>query len=171
MQWGRNTCSGAGVALLYAGWAAGSHYGSNTGGTSSFLCMAPNPQYSSQASPHDNLYGVEYERAPNSNYDAACAVCQRSGAMQAYVQWGRGESCLAGHETLYSGYAASTGHNNAGRSEMICLDDAHEGHASSSSSNDNGALFYPTQVNGGAADLSGYVTSRSIGCSVCAIPA
>ena len=171
IQWGRSTCTDPSSAQVYAGWAAGSDYSGNTGGTSSFLCMAPNPQYSTQTSPHDNLRGVEYERAPNQNFDAACSVCQQPSLMQTYVQWGRGASCLAPHVTLYSGYAASGGHGNAGRNEMVCLDMAHDGHASSSSSNDNGALFYPTQVTGGAADLSGYVSGRSIGCSVCGVPA
>ena len=37
--------------------------------------------------------GTEYEqtnahKTQNINKDAACVVCQRSGAVQTYVQWG-----------------------------------------------------------------------------------
>merc|ERR1711865_486143 len=91
--------------------------------------------------------------------------------MQTYVQWGRGTSCSNGQATLYTGYAASTGSGNSGRTEMVCVDEGHAGHATSSSSNDNGGLFYPHQASGGAADDAYVAAGGTIGCSVCGVSA
>jgi hypothetical protein len=38
----------------------------------------------------------------SQNVDAACALCQRPGALQTYVQWGR-TNCSNGHTTEYYG--------------------------------------------------------------------
>ena len=170
VQYGRGSCSDESSTTLYAGWVAGSHYSSEGGGFSTYPCMHPTPQYfTAISSPHSTMYGVEYERAPNSNFDAACSVCQRPAAMQTYVQWGRGSSCSNDHVTLYSGYAAAGGEGNAGRTEMVCVDHTHAGHASNDPANNNGGLFYPHKAIGGSAD-DGYVSNAgAVGCSVCAV--
>ena len=170
-QWGATACSDPDATLLYSGFVAGADYNKN-GGTSSYVCMHPDPQAGSgTSSPHPTLYGTEYERNPNDNGDAACAVCLKPRAADVYVQWGRGTSCSNGHDTLYSGNAEASGNAQPGRTTLTCVDKRHQVHSTSSSTNDNGALFYPVTVNSGSSDESQYPSSNVVGCSVCAIKA
>ena len=62
--------------------------------------------------------------------DAACAMCQRPGARQSYVQWGRQE-CTNGHVQEYNGLVMGT-HYSQHKSEHVCVDYARMGHAASS---------------------------------------
>ena len=75
------------------GAMAGGHY-TSPGVTSNFLCMHPNPQApATSRGTNGNLAETEYEVGSNVQGDAACAVCQRGGITQTYVQWGRSTSC------------------------------------------------------------------------------
>jgi hypothetical protein len=121
--------------------------------------------------------GIEYENTgaldANANTDAACAVCQRPGAVQTYVQWGR-INCTNGHTTEYSGLIMANGYGSTSqrfqRSEFVCVDMAREAHATSSSSSTSASgSWFTSEMKGGASDEV-YVQSREVSCAVCSIP-
>ena len=93
-----------------------------------------------------------------------------------YVQWGRSDSCSNGHTTLYSGYAmgersdldaqGGSAHNGV---EMLCMNSELAVHATSSTTNDDGQLFFPTEFAAGSADETLYPAGQEVGCSLCAV--
>ena len=169
VHYGATTCE-SGSTTLYSGFVAGAHY-TTVGSTSSYICMHPEPQSlgTSVASSAD-LYGTEYQQSLNINGDAACAVCQRTDAGHAYTQWGRSTSCSNGHTALYTG-TAMTAADSHYRTEAVCVDSRHVVHSASSTTDDNGALFYELEMQGNAANEAQYPAGTDIGCSVCAVPA
>ena len=64
IRWGQTTCPNTpGTELVYAGRAAGTYYLHN-GGSSNYLCMPDNPEYSAYKPGvfgPSYIYGVEYE--------------------------------------------------------------------------------------------------------------
>ena len=79
-RWGKNTCpTTAGTQLVYAGRVGGTFAGHNGGGAN-YLCMPPDPQYSTYTPGvrgHSYMYGVEYQGpvGGTADDDATCAVC------------------------------------------------------------------------------------------------
>ncbi len=58
-------------------------------------------------------YADSLAASRSSTSSAACAVCQRPGALQNYVQWGNGQSCTSGHQTEYMGNLMFNAHTTA----------------------------------------------------------
>ncbi len=178
VQWGRNSCTGGGATQLYKGFMAGCYYGQNGSG-SNFLCMHPQPQYpNGHSNGNQNgglLYGTEYENQGtslgnrNHDRDAGCSVCLTLGHRQVYVQWGRSASCSNGHVTMYNGLVMSAHHGHK-KHQWVCVDYQRDWHGRNSNGNQNGALIYATEMEGGSADESQYPHNREIGCSVCGVP-
>jgi hypothetical protein len=151
------------------------HY-NHPGGGYNTLCLHPDgqlPQGANAGNQNGNLlYGMEYQNtgAADSSHDvdAACAMCQRPGARQSYVQWGR-QQCTNGHTTEYNGLVMGT-HYSQHKSEHVCVDYARMGHAASSTANHDGGLLYTTEMEGGAIDESAYPHDLEVGCAVCSVP-
>jgi hypothetical protein len=93
-RYGHRQCP-AGTRTLYSGFMASSHY-SHKGSGANTLCMHPTPQkmaaVSTFPSHYAALYGMEYQNTGTADkshdVDAACAMCERPGTVQTYVQWG-----------------------------------------------------------------------------------
>ena len=95
-------------------------------------------------------------------------MCQRPGARQSYVQWGR-QQCTNGHVQEYNGLVMGT-HYSQHKSEHVCVDYARMGHQYSDSGDQNGGLLYTTEMEGGAIDESAYPHDHEVGCAVCSVP-
>jgi hypothetical protein len=103
----------------------------------------------------------------NNDQDAACVVCERPGAVQTYVQWGR-QSCTNGHRTEYKGLVMAN-HYTYQKSEYICVDYERAAHATSNAADQNGALLYTTEMERGSSDEAQYPHDREVGCAVCSV--
>ena len=95
-------------------------------------------------------------------------MCQRPGAVQTYVQWGR-QQCTNGHVQEYNGLVMGT-HYSQHKSEHVCVDYARMGHQYSDSGDQNGGLLYTTEMEGGSIDESAYPHDHEVGCAVCSVP-
>lgn len=174
-RWGSRSCAN-GATTLYHGMMAGEHYTHNGGGYQ-YLCMHPSPQWPPSYSNGDQngnlLYGTEYENQgssagnKNANRDAACAVCQQNDATDIYVQWGR-RSCSNGHTTEYEGMIMGN-HYTQKKSAHVCVDLERAWHVGNSNGNQNGALLYATEMEGGSSDEAIYPHNREISCAVCSV--
>ena len=95
-RYGHRECP-TGARKLYSGFMASAQY-QHPGGGANTLCMHPNPQpiragaVSTHQSYYAALYGMEYQNTgaadKSHDVDAACAMCERAGTVQTYVQWG-----------------------------------------------------------------------------------
>jgi hypothetical protein len=125
---GSNVCP-VDQVLLYSGYMAGTHTGTNGGG-SNFLCLSPDigvPGHtSSQNSNTQDLKRVEYSNTvPDMfgemrKFDAVCSVCQVPDRGWALTVPGR-QDCPTGFHLDYSGYLMSENWNGAHRMEHICV--------------------------------------------------
>eukprot|EP01050_Picozoa_sp_SAG11_P005440 SAG11_NODE_384_length_9897_cov_11.158502_8_plen_575_part_00 len=173
-RWGSRSCPD-GSTLLYDGFIAGSHY-THTGGGYNYVCMHPEPQYPDGYDDADNngnlLYGTEYENTGaidlNQDGDAACAVCQAS-TLQVYVQWGR-NTCSNEHTTEYTGLVMGT-HYSQTKSSTVCVDVERATTAATDAADENGALLYTTEMEGGSSDEALYPHNREVSCAACSLPA
>merc|ERR1712000_258151 len=171
-QWGKLCCSG-GSTKLYQGWVGSHHYGHNGSG-SQYLCMNPAPQWPPGMRTNNQngalIYGTEYENTgaidKHHDKDAGCAVCLRKGTAQVFTNWGR-TSCITGTR-LYWGVVMAN-HYTQQRSTFICVDFDRSIHARSSNANNNGALLYTTEMEGGSADETLYPHDREVAYCVCQI--
>lgn len=81
-------------------------------------------------------------------------------------------TCPEGYNRQYYGWLSSNFFSHSGSSDWICVDNTPEAISTSSGGNENGALLYPTEVEGpptfGVA--SGYVQDREVTCAVCTLP-
>jgi hypothetical protein len=75
-------------------------------------------------------------------------------------------SCPAGWSLEYNGYLMAE-HYTHYRSDWVCVDAAPE--KKGSSANNDGHLFYPTEVECGSLPCQngGYVQDREVTCAVC----
>lgn len=127
-RWGSLECP-LGADVVYRGQIAGSYY-SHKGGGANYLCLHSDPETPKEHSAGEELgnllYGGEYRHGvKNNDQDAACVVCQRSGAVQTYVQWGR-QTCTNGHHTEYAGDIMGNYYSHGyQKSTDICVDYAH----------------------------------------------
>ncbi|XP_038060661.1 short-chain collagen C4-like [Patiria miniata] len=181
IRWGRTTCPDEiDTELLYAGFAAGAHY-TNKGGSSDFICLPSDPNWSSnyddRVASVSYLYGTEYDVGDQHHFsrqnaevlhdrDAPCAVCrllERSTKLLFPAKLG----CPPKWTEEYRGFLMSA-HNNHGRAEAVCVDQAPEV-ISGSQTNQNGALFYFIEGICGSLPCPPYVNGREITCTVCSI--
>ena len=112
-----------------------------------------------------HLYGTEYEGPPApavQDREALCAVC-KAPRCAVFMLPGRDE-CYNGWITEYSGWLA-TDHSSHKRSEYVCIDDNAD--LGGSTTNHNGALFYPVQTVCGALPCGYYPNGRDTRCAVC----
>jgi len=194
-HWGSRTCP-SGSSLLYEGFAAGKMY-SDMGGSSNTVCMHSDPQalpnvgtatsgteyrnilHGAEYGFHDNIPGTSAATTVANLGDVACAMCQGDDTLMTYVQWGRSDSCSNGHTTLYTGYAMGersdydppSGSSRGGHysADMVCIDKEVAVHATSSTADDNGRLFFMSQFKAGSADETMYPVGDEVGCSVCGV--
>ena len=154
--------------LLFLGYAGGSSY-QNSGGGSNYLCLTPKPIFRVNA-PSTNrayVYGAEYQYPPTPakhDYEVPCALCE-SPSCAVFMQPGSDE-CPSGWVTEYSGWLAAAYHTgNHVRTEFVCVD--HYAENGNSSTDLNGALFYPAQTMCGSLPCGPYENARDLTCAVC----
>lgn len=127
VRWGHDECP-IGSNPLYSGFMAGGDR-THSGSGANYVCLHPDPQEPPWHNDENNggnlMYGVEFRHRMNKRSDAACVVCQRSGAVSTYVQWGR-QTCTNGHQKEYNGNVMAHNSNDKARSEDICVDFAHK---------------------------------------------
>ena len=171
IRWGKTTCPNTqGTSKIYSGRIAGQHY-TQTGGTSSQLCLHMNPRFvSNVGDTGQHIYGTEYENnRPFTkniiNHEAVCAVCLVNSRGSKLVVNGRND-CPAGWTLEYNGYLMSERHNHKGRTQAICVDvDADM--APGTHQNLNGNLLYTLQASCGSLPCAPYISGREITCAVC----
>jgi hypothetical protein len=174
VRWGRTVCP-TGATSVYVGYAAGGHY-THTGSGGNTLCLAQTPEwlmYDDAAQNGALIYGTEFETAvygvaslvPLQNRDPQCVVCEVPRSAQLMIP-GR-ISCPTGWTLEYNGYLMAEYYTHPGRSTFLCVDANPE--ATGSSNNDDGNLWYPTEIECGSlpCQSGGYVQNREVACAVC----
>jgi hypothetical protein len=177
VRWGRTVCP-TGATVLYTGYAAGGHYqplAANIGSGVGTICLHDTPQwlvYDDANNDSAFIYGTEYETGaygvpalrPLQNYDATCVVCEVPRTAELMIP-GR-TSCPGGWTLEYNGYLMSS-HHTQNQSDWSCVDATPE--MAGSSANQDGHLFYPTEVQCGSllCQNGGYVQNREVTCAVC----
>lgn len=172
IRWGRTTCPNNESELVYSGYAGGSGYG-DTGGSSEFLCLTPNPKFTSKTLPNQyagHLYGTEYESlnffAHNAqDEDVPCSVC-RSRYRRSQLMIPGTYVCPNRWKKEYSGNLAGNNHNNAGPEDWVCLDDQPE-FLQGGSRNDNGRVLHPIITTCGSLQCPPYENNKIVTCTVC----
>lgn len=173
VRWGRTVCP-TGASVVYTGYAAGAFY-SQTGGGANTLCLSKQPEWLSYDDGNQGgalIYGTEFETAIYGvaplvglqNLDGTCVVCEVPRSSQVMIP-GR-ISCPTGYTLEYNGYIMAN-HSTQQRSSFVCVDAVPE--LAGSSANNDGNLWYPTEVECGSLPCSatGYVQNREITCAVC----
>ncbi|KAJ8316668.1 hypothetical protein KUTeg_005780 [Tegillarca granosa] len=151
-------------------YAGGSGYG-DTGGSSEFLCLTPNPKFTSKTLPNQyagHLYGTEYESlnffAHNAqDEDVPCSVC-RSRYRRSQLMIPGTYVCPNRWKKEYSGNLAGNNHNNAGPENWVCLDDQPE-FLQGGSRNDNGRVLHPIITTCGSLQCPPYENNKIVTCT------
>ena len=171
VRWGKSVCPEVyGTSLVYAGWAAGSHYTHNGGGAN-YLCVSKTPEWLRYKAGNDNrglLYGAEYEAVAGQPYhpmhdqNVPCAVCHlpRTVLMIPGIY-----QCPTGWTREYYGYLVSS-HYSHKRSQYVCMDESPE-YVAGGQTNQNGALFYHVEPRCGAMSCPPYEAPKELTCVVC----
>merc|ERR1712048_271907 len=173
-RWGGSKCP-SGTRQIYKGWVGGAHNG-HQGSGANYMCMHPEPQKPDGASTGNHngalIYGTEYENTgavdKNHDKDAGCVVCEKVGVGSVYVQWGRMQ-CSNSHKTEYKGLIMASRYTNQ-KSEFICVDLERAFHSENNNGNQNGALLYTTEMEGGSSDEGMYPHNVEVSCAVCSSP-
>ncbi|PIK59222.1 hypothetical protein BSL78_03861 [Apostichopus japonicus] len=141
------------VSLFNTGYAGGSAYNVEGGGVN-YLCLPRDPQYSNTnpqtSSSRGRVYGSEYEIVSfppfsgKDDGDVACAVCSVTGRSAVLMQPAR-STCPHNWQREYHGFLMAAAHLYY-RSEWVCVDRSATLTSSSSTSNSDGALFYPVET-------------------------
>jgi hypothetical protein len=171
-RWGRNSCP-AGSTLVYAGYPVSSGY--QTAGTSSQLCLAPDPTWDEFSDANNNvgdLLGTEFVGVGGVpsfvallNQDPYCAVCLQPDADTTFMYPGR-QSCPEGWKTEYFGYLVSNASLNSAARDALCVD-RNPDLIPGGSGNDDGNLWYTVEAICGSLPCPPYVNQREITCAVC----
>ncbi|XP_035674501.1 uncharacterized protein LOC118414526 [Branchiostoma floridae] len=174
IRWGRNRCP-ASATTVYSGVAGGTWY-AQTGGGTNYLCLPKNPQWGKYQDGFQGgtawMYGAEYQieadvpfgdRSMNDQ-NVVCSVCHTDHNSVLMIP--ARKTCPAGWYPEYDGYLMANYRYHAGSKEFVCMDKqpqaAHSGHT-----NQNGALFYPTEAYCGSLPCPPYVQGRELTCVVC----
>lgn len=181
IRFGSSVCPRT-AQLVYGGYAAGAGYNVKGGGAN-YLCLPRDPQYKTTVSGTDNwrarVEGAEYEIvdfppfAGKDDGDVPCAVCLVTDRSLVMMEPAR-TSCRSGWTREYHGYLMASRFNYM-RSEWACVDQGAEMVSSASTSNSDGALFYPVESRTcGYTSDSGlpesiYPDGRELSCVVCSI--
>ncbi|CAG2240213.1 unnamed protein product [Mytilus edulis] len=125
----------------------GGNYYSNKGGGSNYLCLPNDPENGNVSSNgYDGLYGAEYQIDSSNNPS-------------------RRKSCYKGWKSEYNGFLMSS-HKTHITSDFICMDGEAEP-LNNSSSNEQGALFYPVRAKCGSLRCPPYKDKTEVLCTVC----
>ena len=170
-RWGSLKCP-SGTRQIYDGWVGGGAHNQNGSGAN-LMCMHPEPQQPEGASTGNQngalIYGTEYENTgavdKNHDNDAGCAVCEKMGVVSVYVQWGR-KTCTNADKTEYYGIIMAQ-HYTQQKGEFLCVDWERAVHKENNNGNQNGALLYTTEMEGGASDEKMYPHDHEVSCAVC----
>jgi len=188
-RWGRKVCP-KGSTLLYAGYAAGSHYNAQGSGAN-FVCLHAEPDWEGFVAGNQaeagSIYGVEFEiyaypdKFPFSfannngvsihNYDAVCAVCYNSKVRDQIMVPGKTKCPSSDMRLEYKGYLSSvrptTGYY---RSEYICVDSAPDVQGKvGEADNKDGGLWSPVESVCGSLPCPPYENGKEVTCCVCTI--
>lgn len=180
IRWGRTTCNGEAVSV-YKGYAAGSHYSQQGGGTN-YLCLPEDPQWSHHQDGFQGaaqLYGVEYQFAtvgsPFStrnirghqllHNDAPCTACHVESRSSVLMIPAR-INCPTGWTMEYWGYLVSGNQGHPNQKTYECLDEAPE-IVSGGSPSQNSAMFHFVEAVCGALHCPKYVNGWEMSCVVC----
>lgn len=176
IRWGRTACPDTeGTELLYSGRAAGAHY-SHTGGGSNYLCLPDNPDTLQVVDGHQGsrsaIYGAEYQvddsPAPLHNmhdHNVPCAVCY-TAIRGDKIMIPAKIDCTGGWTKEYYGYLMSAHHGHHQRTTYECIDVNAESVPDSAANND-GILFYHTEIYCVGLDCPPYVEGNELPCVVC----
>ena len=177
-RWGRDDCP-VGTDLVYAGIAAGGHYG-DTGSGANTVCLHANPEWADFSDLDENgalLYGTEFQSTGYglgafspfdtlNDQEGLCAVCLDAGADLEIMVPGR-RTCPVGWIPRVEGYLMAQHHNEVRTSEYLCIDQ--DPMPGGSNVNDNGNLWYPVEGECGSLPCGPgeYVQDREITCVIC----
>ena len=178
VRWGRTSCNSsheAGVEIVYAGRAVGSPYSARAnGGTSDYLCLPNEPEYSEDYKPgaqhYSSLHGAEYETFEDApleelrDHNVPCVVCHAS-LRESVLMIPARRSCPSTWNLEYSGFLM-TGYGRAGRRSAVCMDEEPE-RIAGGLANTNGALFYHIEVACNGINCPPYDPERELTCAVC----
>ena len=172
VRWGRTVCREAAEAV-YSGRAAGSRW-DTPGGTSDYLCLPDQPEYSETFQPgaqrYSTIYGVEYQTYYNAplygvhDHNAPCVVCRVSGPSSILVLPAR-KTCPDTWRMEYRGFLM-TSYAGGGRRSAVCVDEGAEilrGEAP----NTDGALFYHIEATCNGIHCPPYDPEKELTCAVC----
>jgi hypothetical protein len=171
IRYGRTVCP-ATSALVYSGFMAGSPHDSR--GASSYLCLPSTAQFSTVVAAVNTAglvrsgeyelgsYGIPRLRGLQDR-NVLCASCIATGRRTTMLVPGR-RSCPDRWILDYNGYLVSQHYTHA-RAESVCLDYNPE-FVQASTANENGALFYPTEVESFPANTT-YAANYELTCAQC----
>ncbi|WAR18452.1 hypothetical protein MAR_000290 [Mya arenaria] len=176
-RWGKPSCPGNGTETIYSGLVAGSHY-THKGAAANYLCLTQQPswnKYNDKQEAGGLVYGAEYEFYHRSRQhffgreiideDPPCAVCRTERPTVIMIPGSR--HCRDGWTMEYHGYLSSGSYGQPAATEFVCLDVDPEV-ISGGRSNNNGKLFYLTEIRCGSSSICPpYVNGRELSCVVC----
>ena len=173
VRWGRTTCPNTpGTALVYTGWAAGSHW-NDRGGGSNRLCVTKQPQTlqsAADSSYHGFLYGAEYGAYNDVPYqrvhddDVPCALCCTATRSKVFMLPGR-YTCPSGWTREYYGYLTAERHLHH-RMTFECMDVSPET-VTGGQYGHHGAIFSHVEPRCGSLPCPPYEEESEMTCAVC----
>ena len=124
VRYGNSTCpANSGTSLVYSGYAAGTVYW-RQGGGSNILCLPDQPEYVvSGVNLESVVFGSEYESAflGNQNENVPCAVCSVTNRPEVIMIPAK-VNCPASWTREYYGYLYSENQGSQ-RTTFICVDE------------------------------------------------
>ena len=173
VRYGQYACSASSVTL-YSGVTGGSFY-SDVGGGPDYMCMPPSPTYDSFTDGTQGggrIFYTEYELTGSGvvrhrglqDREVPCAYCEATGRRTSFMFPAR-YTCPNRFTLDYMGFMVAP-HNSQRRSEFSCMDYEAVTGRNTAPSNENGALFYPVQVNDFPLGFA-YQQFRELSCARC----
>ena len=159
---------------VHLGYAGGSYY-LHYGGAAEYVCLPPDPQWSSfqdiRAYSPGYMWGAEYEDdvlygMPDRKQEVPCAVC-RSGGRTSKLMIPARTDCYTGWTMAYNGSLASGNVGHPGPSEYVCVDEHPEALVGGASIDGNGKLFFQVRTHCGSLQCPPYKNDKVMSCVVC----
>lgn len=173
IRWGRNSCP-PGADLIYKGFAASGQY--ESGGISSALCLTDDPKFGGYFDDGNQngaiLHGTEYRTKSYGieslkefhNLNVPCVACLKQASLTIMIPGTN--QCPVDWYHEYEGYLMGPNYKHS-RGEAVCVD-INPKATVSSSGQENGNLWYPTEAHcNGALACPPYVHDRELSCVVC----
>ncbi|XP_065903699.1 short-chain collagen C4-like isoform X2 [Dysidea avara] len=172
VRWGHVLCP-SDAEMVYSGFAAGAGH-DQPGGGSNPQCLPSDPTYLTTVDKKNDgyvstIYGAEYQLhltlgKQSHQHDVPCAVCYVQKRSAVFMLPAK-HQCPIGWTTEYYGYLMAERYTHH-RSQYTCVDQSFTP-VPSSSSNQDGLLFYPVEGRCGSLPCSPYDETRELTCSVC----